>query len=101
MEGDVAVKTLVERLDPEEVCSRARGGGGAFALPEDCCGVVMTIVEGVLTNIGKLAYNVMLGNGAGQFKFTIIDGAGGIGKGDQGRDDGRGKRSPPEDGPDG
>jgi hypothetical protein len=100
VEGDVAVKPLVERLDPKEVGSRARGGGGALSLPEDCCRVVVAIVEGVLTNVGKVANDIVMRNGAGQFEFAVVDGPSGIGKGDQGRDHSRGKRSAPEDWPD-
>jgi hypothetical protein len=46
--------TLVEGLESQEVGDRARGGGGAFALPRHCGGVFRQLLCGVGADVEGL-----------------------------------------------
>ena len=81
--GDIVKEALVQRLESEEVGSRAGGGGGgAFPLPIDSCCVVIAVVGGAGVDTSSLGQNIIVGNGTGQLKVTVGDGATGVVKGD-------------------
>jgi hypothetical protein len=54
MERHVAMMRLVEGLESKEVGNRAHGGGGDFALPRHCGGVVRQLMCGVGADVEGL-----------------------------------------------
>ena len=81
--GDILKEALVQRLEPEEVGCRACGGSGAFALPIDSGGVVIAVVGGAGVDTSSLSQNIIVGNGTGELKVTVGDGALRIVEGDE------------------
>jgi hypothetical protein len=87
MERHVPMMTLVEGLESQEVVNRARGGGGAFALPRHCGGVVRQFMCGVRADVEGMGEDVGVGDRGGELQFAVGDVAGGFGAGDEPRVD--------------
>jgi hypothetical protein len=60
MQSDVAMRSLVKRLDPEEVSGWAGSSRGTFALPGKGRGVVMRRVQGALAKAKVMNQNVVV-----------------------------------------
>ena len=50
----------MEGLEPQQVGRRACGGGGAFALPENCRRIVVGAMDGALSDVRKLSEQVVV-----------------------------------------
>ena len=98
MLGDVAVKALVQGLEPQKVGGGTVRGSGAFALPKHSRRVVMQVVQGALPSVSRVGNDIMLGDSGCQFKVTVGHGAGGAFIGLEGPLDGYGEWLAPEDG---
>ena len=87
-------------LEPEEVGSWARSGGGAFSLPTDCGSVVGKVVAGFFPGVGCLAKNVLLADGSREFDVAVGDGACRVAPAHKGVANSLAERVPPEKGGD-
>ena len=96
--GDIAVVTLVNAVESEQICCRPCGGGGVFVMPDHHGDVVTQGHNGSTTQVDCLGNDVLLGKEAGKFQVGVGDVSLRIVRGDQsGLNVGR-ERCPPQHG---
>jgi hypothetical protein len=95
MFGVIAMKTLVERLQPQKVGGRARCGDGALALPSQGWCIVGSGGECAFSHIERVCQHIFVDNGGQEFEVTIGDGAFWVVKGHKVSSDVGGEVVPP------
>lgn len=73
----------MEGLELQEIGGGARGGGGAFSVPENVGRIVGAGPDGCLGYIQKGAEDIMMGNITAKFQVAVGDGASGVGEGSE------------------
>ena len=74
----VAVQTLMQGLQAQEISNRASGGGRAFGLPSQSRGVVREGADGAFSHLAGVGNHSMLSNGASELQIRVGNGAVGI-----------------------
>ena len=94
--GEIAVVTLMEGEEAEEVGCRAVCGNGAPAVPMDDGGIVREGRGRGVATISQKGEDVLMGKGAGQFEVGVGNGAVRLAVGDEEAADVGGKGGAPE-----
>ena len=82
-EGEVTVVALMEGGEPKKVGSGAVGGDRAAAVPGDGGDVVAHGMGGGFTAGGLGGDDILMQDGAGEFKVAVGERAAGVGIGDE------------------
>ena len=97
MTGDVAMSTLVERIEPQEIGASTIRSGGALSGPREGRLVIPRDPHCTFVNVPGPGQDVLVGNSAHKFQIGDADGAVRMRGGDQGLLHLRWERGAPQD----